>query len=127
MMRYHIFLVEDDVYFDYFYKTQVLHQFFMEYMAEPNRADLKKQFSYVTCPIPHDEMDNNNQNIYLSERIITVFVEHELILDNYFITQLEKTDRHCFIINHTQSSYGWLRPNKSELLWPNQIQSAGIN
>lgn len=45
MIRYHIFLVEDDVYFDFFYKTDLLNQFFTKYMSDPNREDLRKQFN----------------------------------------------------------------------------------
>lgn len=119
MIRYHIFLVEDDVYFDFFYKTELLNYFFTDYMSEPNREDLKKQFNYITCPIPHDEIEQSGQNIYLSERIITVFSNQELIMDNYFLAQLEKLDRHCFIVDHTNNKYGWLTPKKNELNWAN--------
>ncbi|HHU20232.1 MAG TPA: sporulation inhibitor of replication protein SirA [Bacilli bacterium] len=127
MIRYHIFLVEDDVYFDFFYKTELLNYFFTDYMAEPNQEDLKKQFNYITCPIPHNEFDQMKQNVYLSERIITVFSNQPLIMDNHFLTQLEKLDRHCFIVDHTNNKYGWLTPKKNQLNWANTAKHFAIN
>lgn len=117
MIRYHIFLIEDDVYHEYFYKTDLLSRFFNAYMAEPNRVDLKRPFLYITCPIPHHELDQTNQYIYLSDRIITVFSNKQLILDNHFLEQLEKIDRHCFIVDHTNNNYGWLTPKKNQMNW----------
>lgn len=127
MIRYHIFLVEDDVYFDFFYKTELLNYFFTDYMAEPNREDLKKQFNYITCPIPHEEFDHTEQNVYLSERIITVFSNQPLIMDNHFLAQLEKLDRHCFIVDHSNNKYGWLTPKKNQLNWSNPAEHFAIN
>jgi len=121
MMRYHIFLIEDDVYFDYFYKTDLLFEFLSEYMEEPSRIDLKKQFQYITCEIPHDEISYSEQSVYISDRIITVFADQESILDTQFISTLDKIDRHCFIINDSNNNYGWLKPNKNEFLWKKQF------
>lgn len=117
MIRYHIFLVEDDVYFDFFYKTDLLNQFFTKYMSDPNREDLRKQFNYITCPVPRDQINTTKQNIYITERIITVFSNQQLILDNHFLNQLEKLDRHCFIVDHTNKKYGWLTPKKLKFNW----------
>ncbi|MBU5594188.1 sporulation inhibitor of replication protein SirA [Amphibacillus sp. MSJ-3] len=121
MNRYHIFLIEDDVYHEYFYNTALLNRFFIAYMAEPNRPDLKKPFYFITCPIPYNEFEQTNQFIYLSDRMITIFSTEQLILDSQFIAQLEKIDRHAFIVDLTNDNYGWLTPKKSQLHWTSQV------
>lgn len=115
MIRYHIFLIEDEVYQDYFFRTHLLKRFFNAYMTEPNRADLKRQFRFMTCPIPTDKVDQTKHSIYVNDRIITVFLDNDLIYDPKLLKQLEKLNHHCFIIEHTNENYGWLTPRKSTL------------
>lgn len=132
MQKYYIFLLKEEVYRDYFYKTGLLNRFFHAYLFYPKRNDLKKQFNYITRHIPVDlstsiqnnlaitspvgnPLQSNNHlidGIAVKERWIEIKCESLAMASLLLYQWLEQIERSCFVIEQNGERHGWLSPLK---------------
>ncbi|WP_067843657.1 sporulation inhibitor of replication protein SirA [Amphibacillus sediminis] len=121
MHCYYIFFVKDDVYQDYFFKTDLVAHFFCSYLREPNREDLNRQFYFITQAIHKNALkalpQNHNQSIHFKERMLTIYRNESLLNDYHLLQHLEDRHRPCFILDLTNQDYGWLTPLNSRKEW----------
>ncbi|SEN48774.1 Protein of unknown function [Amphibacillus marinus] len=110
MYHYYLFIVEEEVYQDYFYKSGIIARFFKAYLNSPSRWDLSKQFMYITKRIPINKLSSKIKFETINERIISLTQVHQLPFNSKLISELELVDRHCFVVDNTQARYGWISP-----------------
>jgi hypothetical protein len=135
MYEYSIYWIEEEVAKNYFHKSDILLRFLKEYEAEPDRNDLKSQYTYIARDVQYHEiishLNNRTQkNITIYTVGQTIYIRRKdqsirLQVDNGLLNfqchhlqeavlllfpMLQDIYPFLFVKGRNVSNYGWISP-----------------
>lgn len=140
MHLYYVYAVKDEIAKEYYYKTELLFRFFQEYHNHSHKDLYKLQFSFITKPFPEHSLvcllknsPRYNHRKLIEGKKVTKWVETRGIIEitkemcliqcNSFMEaeqilfqKLRMIDRCFFIAEYHFQQYGWISPQRKEML-----------
>ncbi len=137
MQQYYLYIMNKECFSKYYHKSYVLYDFLKEYKRLHHNKLYQRQFHFITQPVPTEKiyqylvMNSNltikkNRNGFLLEdgniRIKIERKRKEWMIDANCIHELEmflfdylrELDYPFFVVNFTESQYGWLSLRQKE-------------
>jgi hypothetical protein len=135
MYTYSIYWLTEEVAIRYFHKSGLLYRFLKEYIKQPNRIDLRKQFEYITYRFCREEIvaymkqqkrincidyiDKRNMKLYNREAFITLHIDERQLkfrcetledAEELLFPLLRRYEPMLFIVGENICNFGWITP-----------------
>ncbi|MFD1018286.1 sporulation inhibitor of replication protein SirA [Thalassobacillus hwangdonensis] len=140
MHLFYIYSVKDEVSMDYYYKTELLFRFFQEYHRNPSSKLYQLQFKFITKPFPVTQLTrvmnrphvraisdtkkrapitkwvDKHAIIEVTKEMCLIQCDHFMEAEKLLFQNLRLIDRYFFIADYRNKQFGWISPQKKEML-----------